>query len=41
MFMCKVSPNRLVISRQLMEFLGYDVEDFIIETVKFKTVLNE
>lgn len=40
-YMCKVAPNKLVISRQLLEMLGEDPENYAIELSKYKMPLRE
>lgn len=40
-YMCKVAPNRLVISRALLELLGEDPETYAIELAKYKVPIRE
>lgn len=40
-YMCKVAPNKLVISRALLEMLGEDPEAYAIELCKYKAPLRE
>lgn len=40
-YMCKVAPNKLVISRPLLELLGEDPETYAIELCKYKAPLRE
>lgn len=40
-YMCKVAPNKLVISRPLLELLGEDPEAYSIEMCKYKAPLRE
>jgi hypothetical protein len=41
MFFSQYSPHLLVISRGLLELLGYNVEEFAIESIKYKSILYE
>lgn len=40
-YMCKVAPNKLVISRKLLELLGEDPENYAVELTKYKMPLRE
>lgn len=40
-FIGKISSNKLIISKTMMEMFGYDSEDFIIECLRYKTPLFE
>jgi hypothetical protein len=40
-YMCKVAPNKLVISRQLLELVGEDMEDYALQLCKYKTPFRE
>ena len=39
--MCKVAPNKLVISRGLLELLGEEPENYAVEMCKYKMPLRE
>lgn len=41
LFFSQYSPNLLVISKGLLELLGYNVEEFAIESIKYKSILYE
>jgi hypothetical protein len=40
-YMCKVAPNKLIISRSLLELLGEDPESYAVEMCKYKMPLRE
>lgn len=40
-YMCRVAPNKLVISRGLLELLGEDPEQYALELCKYKMPLRE
>lgn len=40
-YMCKVAPNKLVISRKLLELIGEDPENYAVEMCKYKMPLRE
>ena len=40
-YMCKVAPNKLVISRKLLELLGEDMELYGLRLCKYKTPMRE
>lgn len=41
MFISKLGLNRMAISNSLLEYLGIDIDEFCIETVKYRTILFE
>jgi len=40
-FFSQYSPHLLIISNSLLQLLGYDMEVFAVESIKYKTILNE
>lgn len=40
-YICKIAPNKMVLSRALLELLGEDLEAYAIELTKYKTPLRE
>ena len=40
-FLSQYSPNLLMISGQLLELLGYNIEEFAVEAIKHQCVLYE
>ena len=38
---CKVAPNKLIISRALLELLGEDMQAFALGLCKYKTPMQE
>jgi hypothetical protein len=40
-YMCRAAPNKLVISRRLLELLGEDPENYAVELCKYKMPLRE
>lgn len=41
MFICKFGLYKMAISNSLLRYLGYDIDEFAVETVKYRTVLFE
>ena len=41
MFLCYLSPVKFAISKSLLTYLEYDVEEFVIEAVKYRSILFE
>lgn len=39
MFICKFGLYKMAISNSLLRYLGYDIDEFAVETVKYRTVL--
>lgn len=40
-YFCKAEPNKLVISRALLELLGEDPDNYALEMVKYRMPLKE
>lgn len=40
-YVAKIEPNKVVISKTLLNFLGEDMEQYALELVKYKTCLRE
>ena len=41
MFVCKFGLSKMAISNSLLEYLGINVEEFAVQTIKYRTVLFE
>jgi len=41
MFVCCLGPRKVAVSKTLLTYLDYDVEEFAVETLKYKTVTEE
>jgi hypothetical protein len=41
MFVCRFNNNKMLISKSLLEALEYDVEEFALETLRFRTPIYE
>lgn len=40
-YMCKVAPNKIVLSRKLLQFLGEDMELYGLKLCKYKTPFRQ
>ena len=38
MFVCCLGPRKVAVSKTLLVYLGYDVEEFAVEVLKYRTV---
>jgi hypothetical protein len=41
MFICTLGINKVAVSKALLEYLEYDLEEFGIEAIKYKTIFHE
>jgi len=41
MFIYKFALQKIAISNELLKFMGYDVEEFAVEAMKYKNVFIE
>ena len=41
LYILKFGLYKIAISNALIEYMGYDVEEFVVETIKYRTVLCE
>ena len=41
MFFIKFGLFKVAISNSLLEYIGYDVDEFCVETIKYRTVMFE
>ena len=40
-FFCKFGLFKIALSNSLLEFIGYNVDEFCIETIKYRSILFE
>jgi hypothetical protein len=40
-FICLIALNKLAFSKELLAFLGFDVQEFTLQAVKFQSISHE